>query len=50
MTTATGTVSDWGQAIMTSATAALVLFLAAILKVLGFLVILLVDWLIASLL
>jgi hypothetical protein len=43
-----GTITDWGQAIMTSTAAALALFLGAIPKVLGFLVILLVGWMIAS--
>lgn len=46
----TTTVSDWGQALMTSAVAALTLFLAAIPKLIAFLVILLIGWLIASLL
>jgi len=41
-------VADWGTAIMTSLTAALALFLAAIPKVLGFIVILVVGWMIAS--
>lgn len=44
----TGTVYDWGQAIMTSTAAALALFLAAIPKIIGFLVILLIGWLVAS--
>jgi hypothetical protein len=43
-----GTIYDWGQAIITSMAAALILFLSAIPKVLGFLVILLIGWLIAS--
>jgi len=42
------TVTDWTQALMTSATAALAMFLAAVPKVIGFLVILLIGWLIAS--
>src|SRR5918911_3753673 len=41
-------VSDWGVAVMTSLTAALALLLSAIPKVIGFLVILLIGWLIAS--
>jgi hypothetical protein len=41
-------VTDWGIAIMTSLTAALALFLAAIPKVIGFLLILIIGWLIAS--
>src|SRR5215210_7711945 len=44
----TGTVSDWGQAVMTSTAAALALFLAAIPKIIGFLVILLIGWLVAN--
>jgi hypothetical protein len=45
---ATTTVYDWGQAIMTSTAAALALFLGAIPKIIGFLVILLIGWLIAG--
>ena len=45
----TGTVYDWGQAIMTSVAAALALFLAAIPKLIGFLVILVIGWMIAGL-
>jgi small-conductance mechanosensitive channel len=41
-------ITDWGAAVMTSLTAALSLFLAAIPRVIGFLVILIVGWLIAS--
>ena len=41
-------ISDWGAAIMTSLTAALSLFLAAIPRVIGFLVILIIGWLIAG--
>src|SRR5919202_3088687 len=48
MPTAVTPVTDWGTAIMTSLTAALALFLGAIPKVIGFLVILLIGWLIAS--
>jgi hypothetical protein len=44
----TGTVYDWGQAIMTSTAAALALFLGAIPKILAFLVILLIGWLVAG--
>ena len=43
-------VNDWGTAIITSLTAALALFLAAIPKVIGFLLILLIGWFIAALL
>src|SRR3712207_1894851 len=45
----TSTVYDWGQAVMTSAAAALALLLGAIPKILAFLVIVLIGWLIASL-
>src|SRR5215208_8028626 len=48
MPTAVAPVTDWGTAIMTSLTGALALFLAAIPKVVGFVVILVVGWLIAS--
>src|SRR5918911_3250667 len=41
-------VSDWGVAVMTSLTAALALLLSAIPTVLGFVVILIIGWLIAS--
>src|SRR5918911_3532920 len=41
-------VSDWGVAVMTSLTAALALLLSAIPKVIGFVVILVIGWLIAS--
>jgi MFS family permease len=44
----TGTITDWGQAIMTSMAAALALFFSAIPKVLGFLVILIIGWMIAG--
>ena len=44
----TGTIYDWGQAIMTSAAAALALFLTAIPKIIGFAVILLIGWLVAG--
>jgi len=43
-------ITDWGAAVMTSLTAALSLFLAAIPRVIGFLVILVIGWLIAGLL
>jgi hypothetical protein len=42
-------VIDWGQAMMTSLTAALAMFLGAIPKVIGFAVILIVGWIIAGL-
>lgn len=42
-------ISDWGSAMMTSLTAALALFLSAIPKIIGFAVILIVGWIIASL-
>jgi len=45
-----GTITDWGEAIMTSLTAALSLFLAAIPRVIGFAVILIVGWLISGVL
>ncbi len=41
-------VTDWGTAIMTSIAGALALFLGAIPKIIGFLVILIVGWFIAS--
>jgi hypothetical protein len=43
-------IEDWGEAMMTSLTGALMLFLAAIPKIIGFLLILLVGWFIAGLL
>src|SRR4051794_38937519 len=43
-------ITDWGTAVITSLTAALAMFLAAIPKVIGFLIILLIGWFIASLL
>src|SRR5215208_1115362 len=43
-----GAITDWGAAVMTSLTAALSLFLAAIPRVIGFVVILIIGWLIAS--
>ena len=48
MQSAAAPVTDWGVAVMTSATAALALLLSAIPKVIGFLVILVIGWLIAS--
>ena len=42
------TISDWGQAILTSLTSALALIFAFIPKLIGFLVIMLVGWLIAK--
>ena len=47
-TTPVTPVTDWGTAVMTSLTAALAMFLAAIPKVIGFLVILIIGWIIAS--
>jgi hypothetical protein len=41
-------VTDWGTAVMTSLTAALAMLLGAIPKVIGFLVILIVGWIIAA--
>ena len=41
-------VHDWGEALLTSLAGALVLFFGAIPKVIGFLVILIIGWLIAS--
>lgn len=43
-------ITDWGTAVMTSLTAALSLFLAAIPRVIGFVVILIVGWLISGVL
>ncbi|MGE5465262.1 MAG: mechanosensitive ion channel family protein [Syntrophothermus sp.] len=45
-----GVITDWGAAVMTSLTAALTMFLAAIPRVLGFIVILIIGWLIAGVL
>jgi hypothetical protein len=42
-------VHDWGEALMTSITQALALFLAAIPKVLAFVVIVIIGWLVAAL-
>jgi hypothetical protein len=41
-------VTDWGQAIMTSASAALAMFLGVIPRAIGFIVIVIIGWLIAS--
>ena len=41
-------ITDWGTAIMTSAATAIALFLGAIPKIIGFAVILIIGWLIAS--
>jgi len=41
-------VTDWGQAIITSVAAALALLLAAIPRVIGFAIILIIGWIIAS--
>src|SRR5512141_192537 len=43
-----GSITNWGAAIMTSLTAALSLFLAAIPRIIGFVVILVIGWLIAG--
>lgn len=43
-------VTNWGAAIMTSLTAALSMFLAAIPRIVGFLVILVIGWLVAGIL
>jgi small-conductance mechanosensitive channel len=42
-------VRDWGDAVFTSITQALALFLAAIPKIIGFVIILAIGWLVASL-
>ena len=44
-----GGIRDWGEAMMTSVTGALVLFLGAIPKIIGFVIILVVGWFIAGL-
>ncbi len=41
-------ISDWGEALMTSVSAALMLFLSAIPRLIGFLVILIIGWLVAG--
>ena len=43
------TVSDWGDAMMASLTGAMALFFAAIPKIIGFAIILIVGWFVASL-
>ncbi len=45
----TSTISDWGTALMSSLSAAMAMLFSAVPKILGFLVILLAGWLIASL-
>jgi len=45
----TSTIGSWGAAIITSVTTALSMFVAAVPRIVGFLVILLVGWFIASL-
>jgi hypothetical protein len=42
-------ITDWSTALMTSLTAAMAMFFAAIPKILGFLIILIVGWMVASL-
>src|SRR6266542_1331480 len=44
----TATVTSWGEALMTSLAAALAMFLGAIPKVIGFVLILVIGWLIAA--
>ena len=44
----TAPVTSWGEAILTSLAAALAMFLGAIPKVIGFLVILIIGWIVAS--
>src|SRR4051794_29278094 len=48
MQSTTTPITDWGTAVMTSVAAALALFLAAIPKIIGFLVIIVIGWFIAS--
>lgn len=43
-----GVITDWGTAVMTSLAAALSLFLAAIPRIIGFIVILIIGWLISG--
>ena len=43
-------ITDWGTAVMTSLAAALSLFMAAIPRIIGFIVILIIGWLIAGVL
>ena len=49
MQTTGATVTSWGEAVMTSMVAALAMFLAAIPRVIGFLLILIIGWVIAGL-
>ena len=42
-------IRDWGEALLTSLAAAMALFFSAVPKILGFVVILIVGWIIASL-
>lgn len=42
-------IRDWGDAVMTSLAGALMVFLAAIPKIIGFLIIIIIGWIIASL-
>lgn len=42
-------ISDWGEALMTSATGALMLFLGAVPKIIGFVIILVVGWFVSGL-
>ncbi|MDQ3811508.1 MAG: small-conductance mechanosensitive ion channel, partial [Chloroflexota bacterium] len=44
----TAPVQDWGQALLTSVAAALALLLSGIPKVLAFLVIVIIGWIVAS--
>jgi hypothetical protein len=44
-----GGITDWGEAIMTSMTGALMLFLGAIPRIIGFIIILVVGWFVAGL-
>src|SRR5438874_1109863 len=44
----TAPVTSWGEALLTSLAAALAIFLGAIPKVIGFLVILIIGWIVAS--
>jgi Mechanosensitive ion channel, conserved TM helix len=48
MPVVTTPVTSWGEALLTSLAAALALFLAAIPKIIGFVVILIIGWLIAA--
>lgn len=44
----TAAVNDWGEATMTSMTAALAMFLGAVPRIIGFLAIVIVGWIVAS--